>query len=266
MVISFIGCGNMGGALASAVCKSNTLKEVLLCDKNFESAKTLATKIGATAVETKQACEKADYLFLGVKPQFLQDLVSEIKGFFANSEKKPIIISMLAGGKIQKIKDLLGQDFKVIRIMPNTPVSVEQGMVLYTASSDLTDSEIATFKDFMQKTGKLDMLDESLIDSGCALSGCGPAFAYMFIEGLIEGGIKCGLSKEQATAYAEQTLLGASKLAIESKKEPIDLRIAVCSPNGSTIEGVKVLEDNNFREIIVKCVEASFKRTKELGK
>lgn len=266
MKIAFIGCGNMGGALATAVSKSQVAKQVLLCDKNVENAKKLATSLGAVYADSKTVCEQSDYLFLGVKPQFLASLIEEISPFIKKREQKPVIITMLAGVKIEKIKNYLGNDVKVIRIMPNTPVGVQEGMVLYTKSEDVTTDNLNDFLSFMQKAGKLDMLDEEFFDAGSALSGCGPAFVYLFIDALTEGGINCGLTKEQAQTYAKQTLLGASKLATVSSKTPNELKIDVCSPGGSTIEGVKILEDGAFKSAVVSAVKASFERTKELGK
>ena len=118
----------------------------------------------------------------------------------------------------------------------------------------------------LENSAELSKINEGLIDAGCAVSGCGPAFVYMFIDALIKGGQKCGLSYDDALLYATQTVIGASTLLKESKRTPNDLKNAVCSPNGSTIEGVKSLEENDFYNVVINAVEKSFERTKELGK
>jgi pyrroline-5-carboxylate reductase len=150
--------------------------------------------------------------------------------------------------------------------MPNTPVSVGEGTVLYTANSEVTDGEIADFKAAMKFAGVLDEIPEKLIDAASAVSGCGPAFVFMFIESLADGAVACGLPRDKALVYAEQTVLGAARLALESGKHPGELKDAVCSPGGSTIEGVRTLEEGAFRASAVDAVIAAYEKTKTLGK
>ncbi len=266
MKIGFIGCGNMGGALASAISTSKIQKELLLCDKNEELAINLANKLNAKSVDINEVLLNSDYIFMGIKPQLMETVFNSIYSVLNSRKNKPVIISMMAGVKIEKLSKNLPNNCPIIRIMPNTPVAVNSGMILYCHNELVDVAKESEFLKFMETTGEIDKLDESLIDAGCAVSGCGPAFVYMFIEALAKGGENCGLSRKQALTYARQTVLGASALAISSGKEPNDLKDAVCSPNGSTIEGVKNLELNDFENVVISAVNKSFERTKELGK
>jgi pyrroline-5-carboxylate reductase len=176
------------------------------------------------------------------------------------------LISMMAGVKTDKICACLGFDCAVIRIMPNTAVEVGEGMVLYTANESVSEQSEKAFLAFMAEAGELEKLPEHLIDAGTAVSGCGPAYVYMFIEALADGGVKCGLPRATALKLAEQTLLGAAKLAKETGRHPEELKDAVCSPAGSTIEGCFALEKGGFRASAVSAVSAAYERTCDLGK
>jgi pyrroline-5-carboxylate reductase len=184
-------------------------------------------------------------------------LKSRKKGF--------VVVSMLAGITTDRIKETLG-DYPIIRIMPNLPVSVGEGMILYTATSDVKKDELDGFLSLMKNAGTLMRLDERLIDAGTSVSGCGPAFVCQVIEALAQGGVKCGLSYEDALVLAEQTLLGTAKLLLETGTQPGGLKDAVCSPGGSTIVGVHALEEGAFRGVTSDAVLAAYERTVELGK
>ncbi len=259
--IGFIGCGNMGGTLALAASK--TKNEIYLSDLS-EKLPKFAEKIGGRVSDNKEIAKNCDMIFLGVKPQVLKSVIDTFKDELKEN-KTATLVSMAAGVSISKIKEMLGFDCPVIRIMPNTPAQVEEGMILYT-TENAEKEQIELFLECMKSAGKCDFIGESLIDGASALSGCGPAFVYMFIEALADGGVKCGLTREKALKYAAQTLLGASKMVLETGKHPGELKDNVCSPAGSTIEGVRSLENSAFRSACIEAVSASYKRTKELGK
>lgn len=265
MKIGFIGCGNMGGALAKAVAKTGNT-QIFLADAFLEKAKDLSAQIGGKATENSIIANECKYIFLGVKPQMMEELLKSIAPILKSRTDRFILVSMAAGLKISKFNDMLGGKFPIIRIMPNTPVSVEEGMILYSPCKAITDEELLEFNQILKFSGKLDRLEEELIDAGCAISGCGPAFVYMFAESVAKAGVDCGLESEKAIKYAAQTLLGAAKLMLNSNKSPQVLRQEVCSPKGSTIEGVISLQNSQFDKAINDAVKASFKRTKELGK
>lgn len=264
-VIGFIGCGNMGGAIAEAVAKSEIENDILLSDNFLQKAQELSEKIGAKVSDNGEIATTANVIFLGVKPQILESVINEIKDIISK-RTNVLIVSMAAGIEIQKIESFFNCKISLIRIMPNTPVSVGQGMVLYSPNQNVSDRQLQLFVDAMKFSGCLDKISENLIDSASALSGCGPAFVYMFIEALADGAVSCGLPREKAIAYATQTLLGSASLLQTSKKHPEELKDAVCSPGGSTIMGVKALENGGMRGTVMNAVTDAYKKTKELGK
>ena len=261
MKIGFIGCGNMGGALARAVSRVSYVK-VCLYDKDADRALTLAREIDGEAMELSEIA-KCDYIFLGVKPNIIASVAEELGGALA---PKTTLITMAAGVKIEKLTEAIGAAHPIIRIMPNTPVAYGEGMILYCASEEVSDVALDKFRDFMKYAGELDMIPERLIDAGSAVSGCGPAFVYMFIEALADGGVAAGLPREAAMKYAAETVKGAAVTVLESGKHPGALKDAVCSPGGSTIEGVLALESGGMRGIVSDAVIAAYEKTLKLGK
>lgn len=260
MKYGFIGCGNMGGALARAI--SCAEKSIMVSDFDARKAEQFAASLGVTAADNATVAKECDRIFLGVKPQMMQDMLSGIKNEL--QDKKPILISMAAGLKISQIQNFAGGDLPVIRIMPNTPVSVGKGVVLYCAEGVQKDV-LDDFALDMRYCGILDLIDESLIDAGCSVSGCGPAFMYMFANAVAKGGEQCGLSRGQAIKYAAATMSGAAEMLMTSEKTPEELTDAVCSKGGSTIEGVNVLKNSDFESVVSNCIKAAFKRNLELG-
>ena len=252
--IGFIGAGNMGGALAAAAVKGAVPENVFLSDKAAALAQKKAEALGCQVCDTNQVAMECGMIFLGVKPQVLPALMEEIGGILAARQDDFVLVSMAAGVAIENIRKMAGKDYPVIR------------MILYDATENVTDTMLQRFQDAMREAGRVDRLPEQLIDAGSALSGCGPAFACMFAEALADGAVACGLSRDKALVYGAQTLLGTAKLLLESGQHPGQLKDAVCSPGGSTIEGVRALEQNGFRGSVLEAVEAAFRRTKELGK
>ena len=266
MKIGFIGCGNMGGALARAVAKQagNTL---LLSDTAYEKAEALALEIGAVALDEDARCGvyECDVIFLGVKPGGASGALWDIRNN-RQTPTPPIIVSMAAGVVIGDIEKAGPKGAEVIRIMPNTPVSVGEGMVLYALGSKVKEGTEALFLSLMSNAGKLIRLEENQIDKATAISGCGPAYAFMFLEAMIDGGLAIGLPYELSKTLAAQTLLGSAKTAMATELHPAALRSAVCSPGGSTIEGVMKLEEGGLRSSVEDAIRAAYDKTTKLGK
>lgn len=261
MKYGFIGCGNMGGALAKALSK--TTKDIMVSDFDGSRANALASELGITAAESNaKVALECERIFLGVKPQMMEEMLSGIKSQL--EAKKPLLISMAAGLSVSKINKFV-PDLPVIRIMPNTPVTVGQGVILYCFSGVGQDT-VSDFVGDMRHGGNLYSVPENLIDAGCSVSGCGPAFMYMFASAVAKGGVACGLSENQAIEYAAATMAGAAQMLLKSGKTPAQLTEAVCSKGGSTIEGVNVLKNSDFEKIVTDCVKAAYKRNLELGK
>jgi len=261
----FIGTGNMGGALARAAAKGMAEENVFLSDGNAAKAQALAQELGCAAVEVAEAA-KCGYIFLGVKPQNIAQLLEQIKPVLEARTEEFVLVSMVAGVCISDIQKMAGHAYPVIRIMPNTPVAVGSGVILYDVSANVSEAAIRQFCENMRFGGLVDHLPEKLIDAGCAVTGCGPAFACLFVEALADGGVLCGLPRDKATEYAARMLMGTAQLLLETGKHPGQLKDAVCSPGGSTIAGVQALEKNGLRAAAIEAVEASYVRTQMLGK
>ncbi len=259
----FIGTGNMGGALAKAAAKST--KNILLADHFAEKAEALASQLGCDSADNIAVIKSCRYVFLGVKPQMMADMLYGIRDALCCRDDI-VLVTMAAGLSIDTIRTLAGGDYKVIRIMPNTPVEVGEGEILYTAAENVTEEELSEFLHTMRYAGQLTAIPESLMDAGCSLSGCGPAFVFKFIRALAQGGMNAGIDEDTAIALAAQTVIGAAKLLTASPLDPETLIKNVCSPGGSTIEGVKSLDAADFERIVANAVAASYKRNLELGK
>lgn len=261
--IGFLGCGNMGGALAGACAKRT--KHILLANRTPAKAEALAAELNCQAADNRDVAERCDLIFLGVKPQMMGALLAELAPVLSARQDRFVLVSMAAGLTIGTIRAMAGGNYPVIRIMPNTPAAIGEGMILYCAEGVETEEKTA-FVDVMQAAGSFDELSESLIDAGSAVSGCGPAFVYPFIEAMADGAVACGLPRAKAQHYAAQTLVGAAKLVLESGDHPGALKDAVCSPGGSTIQGVRALEQNGFRSAVMEAVIAAYEKTVALGK
>ena len=260
--IGFIGAGNMGSALAKAAVKSGA--EVYIYDKDTEKANAVAKELSVSYMGNLEIAERCDLIFLAVKPNIIPIAIAEIEAGL-NKNKGGALVSMAAGVAISRIEAAKG-DYPIIRIMPNTPASVGEGLILWCKNGLVTDGMLASFLEAMAPAGRLAEIDEAKIDAASAISGCGPAFAYMFIEALSDGGVECGLPRDLAQSLAAQTILGAAKLVLESGKHPGALKDAVCSPGGTTIAGVAALEKGAFRGTAASAVRASYEKTLKVGK
>ena len=262
----FIGCGNMGGALAAVAAKSIGGGRVLAADHHIEKLERLASSHGIVPSDTVHIARDARFVFLGVKPQVMEKAAAELRETLSARERGSfVVVTMAAGLTAGRISALL-DDAPVIRVMPNTPASVGEGVLLWCAGEGVAPEDEADFESLMAPAGMLMRMDEGKIDVGSAVSGCGPAFVYLFLEGLTDGGVRCGLPRDRARDLALQTALGAAKLALETGRDPVLLRGDVCSPAGSTIEGVAALEDRGVRAAAMEAVTAAYRRTLELGK
>ncbi len=261
MKYGFIGCGNMGGAIAKAL--SDRTRDILLADYDNGKAEALATALGC-AVGTNEDAAACERLYLAVKPQMMKEMLSGIAPIL--QAKKPLLITMAAGLTMAQIEAMAGGDLPIIRIMPNTPASIGKGMILYCCNDKVDAATAESFVSDLAAAGIIEALDEKLIDAGSAVSGCGPAFMYQFIEALADGGVACGLPRDKAVRLAAATMVGAGELVLQSGKHPAALKDAVCSPGGSTIMGVKALEEGGLRAAGINAVLSAFNKSKELGK
>ena len=262
--VGFIGTGNMGGALAKAVSRTGKA-QIFLYDKAESAANAIARETNGDVADMHGIARRCNYIFLGVKPNTIEQVINQIKGE-VSSRHDYTIVSMAAGVSIEKLEKAFGFKVPIIRIMPNTPVSCGEGMILWCSNDQVGAAAEDGFLDIMSMAGVTDRIEERLIDAASAISGCGPAFVYMFIEALSDAGVECGLPRDKALKYAEQTVLGAAKTALEYGQNPAALKDAVCSPGGTTIAGVHALENGAFRATVMNCVNAAYEKTLKIGK
>ena len=262
----FIGAGNMGGALARAAAKAMAPENITLADQMTEKAAALASQLGCKTATAEEVAGSCNFIFLGVKPQVMGIMLSQIAPALASRKDSFVLVSMAAGVAISEIRRMAGGDYPVIRIMPNIPASVGSGVILYDHTENVTEQAVDAFRNSMAHAGLVDHLPEKLIDAGSALSGCGPAFVSLFVEALADGAVACGLPRDKALAYAAQTVAGSAKMLLDSGMHPGQLKDAVCSPGGTTIMGVNALEQGGFRANAMDAVMAAYEKTLELGK
>ena len=256
MTVGFLGAGNMGSALARAAARGGRCR-VLVADKDQDKGQRVALDIGAEAADITDVAKEADIIFLGMKPAGIGAAIGEIRDAVRDMT---LIVSMAAAVDIRTVEEHFGRPIPVIRIMPNTPVTVGEGLVLFSPNAK-GEAYVEKFLEAMRCAGDFERIDEDLIDAAACISGCGPAFAYMFIDALAKGGESLGLTKEKALVYAEKMLKGSAAYALYSERTPEELKKNVCSPGGTTIEGVKVLEAKNFYEAVSGAVSAAYEKT-----
>ena len=237
--IGFLGCGNMGGAIARAVCKATEPENVFLANRTAAKAEALAAELGCQTATNAEVAGDCDLIFLAVKPQMMEAMLEPLRFILAERTKRFVLCTMAAGLPMARIQD---------------------------CSVNVTAEEEAAFCQLMAPAGRLDAVAEGMIDAASCVSGCGPAWVYQFIEALADGGVACGLPRAKAQEYAAQMVLGSAKLVLESGKHPGALKDAVCSPGGSTIQGVRVLEEHGLRGAVMDAVLAAYDKTKEMGK
>lgn len=261
--IGFIGMGNMGIAIMKGLLKSYAPEEIVFSSGHEDKMEKITKETGVPHVSNNVECAKqVKYLVLAVKPQVLPKVFAEIKDVVT---KEQVIISIAAGYTAADLAEGLGGNVRIVRSMPNTPAMVGEGMtgVCYE-ETEFTEEEKKTIEEFFTSFGKMERVDEKLMDVVGSASGCSPAYVYMFIEALADGCVKNGLPRQTAYRMAAQAVLGSAKMVLETGKHPGELKDMVCSPGGTTIEGVAALEEGGFRSAIIKACDANYQKNKKL--
>ena len=261
--IGFIGMGNMGTAILRGLLKTFAPEDILFSSGHEEKMERISAETGVPHAASNAECARqVKYLVLAVKPQMLPKVFAEIKDTVTREQ---VIISIAAGYTISDLTEGLGGNVRVIRTMPNTPAMVGEGMTSISYDDSLFDEEEKkTAEGFFTALGKLERIDEKLMDVAASASGCSPAYVYMFIEALADGCVKNGLPRQTAYRMAAQAVLGSAKMVLETGKHPGELKDMVCSPGGTTIEGVAALEEMGFRSAVIKACDANFQKNKML--
>lgn len=271
--IAFIGAGNMGGALVRGACKALDPQEVIIYEPNKKAAAALSAETGCqVAASGDQAVRSARYVMLCVKPQVLAPVVEGLLPALqagARAGEHRVVVSIAAGVQLKALDQMLAQgglELPVIRIMPNTPAAIGQGVLLIAPGPRVDDGDWAGLEQALACCGMLERVTEQQLDQGSAISGCGPAFVYLFIEALADGGVQIGLTRDKAQAWAAQMVAGAAGMVLQTGKHPGQLKDAVCSPGGTTIAGVARLEQGAFRSLAAQAVVAAYEKNSQIGK
>ena len=261
MKYGFIGCGNMGGAVARALSRST--KDIAVSDRSGK-ARELARELGIGYGTNAELAEQCDILFLCVKPHMMAGMLQPLQPILAR--RKPVLVTMAAALTLEKIEEMAGSQLPVIRIMPNTPTAVGCGVIPYCHNDLVARELLDVWLADMAPCGLLDPLEENLIDAASALSGSGPAYLYVMLEALADGAVACGIPRAKAMSYAAMTMAGAAQMYLQTGQHPGALKDAVCSPGGSTIVGLRALEQRAFRAAVSDCVIATYHKNKDMGK
>ncbi len=263
--IGFIGAGQMAKALAAGIVTGNHQATFLISDPSDEARNTFSLLVGAErvglATSNQEVFEQCQIVFLAVKPQYLDVALAALQ---INPKIRPLIVSVIAGVPIAKIVELTGID-RVIRVMPNTPCLVGQGVCGVAFPEGVGEQDIDQVRSFLDPMGLVMTVSEPLLDSVTGLSGSGPAFVFAFMESLIQGAVETGMSREIATELAIQTVLGAAALVKETGEPISTLRKRVTSPGGTTLAGLNALKQYDFHTAVVAAVKAATDRSRELG-
>lgn len=262
--VAFLGTGHMGGALVRAACRSIGPDQVVVANRTQSKAEQLAAETGCCVAESNcQAVRKAKYIFLGVKPHLVQNLLAEVGPELTQGQ---VLVSMAAGLTTDTLAHWAPEGFPILRLMPNTPCAIGKGMSALCAAPDVSEEHWTAVEAILEASGLVQRMDEGLMDAFSAVAGCGPAFIYLFLEAMADGGVLAGLPRQQAMTYAAQCMVGAASMMLESGEHPGVLKDAVCSPGGSTIEGVAALERHGFRAGVIDAVEMAWRKNQALGK
>jgi pyrroline-5-carboxylate reductase len=263
--VAFVGGGQMaealiGGLLSAKLCEA---EQIWATDPVVSRLDHLKKAFGIqVGVHNGKAVAWADVVVLAVKPQVLDAVLSEVRSELG----KALAVSLVAGVTIRRIADACAPNTRVIRTMPNTPAMVHEGMTAIAIGQGVTDEDIFCVRQMFESVGKVVHVDERLMDAVTGLSGSGPAYVFVAIEALTDGGVKMGLSRDTAALLAAQTVLGAARMVLETGQHPARLKDQVASPGGTTIAGLHQLEQGGLRATLIDAVEAATKRSQELGR
>ncbi len=263
--IGFIGMGNMASAILKGMMTVIPKEQIVFSRKNREKGIAFAKEQNIVFIESNQECAKqAKYLILAVKPQIFLDVLQEIKEVLT---KEHILISIAAGITTEDIKREIGQSYRIVRAMPNTPALLQEAMTGVCYQEELfTQEENENIHRIFESFGKMKIIKEELMNAVICASGSSPAYVYLFIEALADGVVKYGMPREMAYEMVAQTVLGAAKMVLETKEHPAVLKDKVCSPKGTTIAGVAALEEFGFRNAILKATEECYERAEQMNK
>jgi pyrroline-5-carboxylate reductase len=263
--IGFIGAGNMAAAIIGGIIKKEILspKSLIVYDIDQKRLDAMENELGVSKSSSlTDVASASDILLICVKPNVMFSVLQDIKDLILQKA----VVSIAAGWSAAMIKNIIGHEKKILRLMPNTPLLAGEGMTVFETPSNIDEDDYTLIKSIFGALGQTAEAPEKLMDAVTAISGSGPAYVYMFIDALADGGVLEGMPKELALKLAAQTVFGSAKMVMDTGTHPMVLKDAVCSPGGTTIEAVKVLEDNAFKSTLMQAVRSCSDKSKKLSK
>ena len=263
MKVGFIGAGNMGGAILKGALSSGFLKseDVLISDLNHQLLAAWSADYNISSVQSNtELVEACEWVILAVKPVFLKDVLQEIRPCL--KEKK--VISIAAGWSVEMLREACGDEVQLLRVMPNTPALVGTGFTALCEESTLDAQAMEWAKQLFETLGVVQLVPERLIDAVIAVSGSSPAYVFMFIDAMADAAVKLGMPRAMAVEAAAQAVMGSAKMVLETKLHPAVLKDQVCSPGGTTIEAVQVLEEKGMRAAVIGAMTACAEKNQQM--
>lgn len=262
MKLGFIGCGNMAGAIMGGIINHNVCKkeEIIGSDPLEAGRKRVQENHGIkVTADNKEVVKEADIVFLAVKPQYYESVLNEISSTVRGGQ---IFVSIAPGKTLAWIGEHLGKTVKLVRTMPNTPALVGEGMTAVCANAFVTEEEMEQVLHILSATGKVEVIPEHLMDVVVGVSGSSPAYVFMFIEAMADAAVAEGMPRAQAYKFAAQAVLGSAKMVLDTGKHPGELKDMVCSPAGTTIQAVRVLEEKGLRSAVFEATDTCIQKAK----
>ena len=264
MKLGFIGCGNMASAIINGIIANGLMKpeEVIGADIFAPSREKVKETLGIQIAENnKEVIRKADAFVLSIKPQFYEEVIHEIREEVSENQ---IIITLAPGKTVAWLQEQFAKPVKIVRTMPNTPAMVQEGMTAACPNANVTDEELEYVLQILRSFGEVEVVPERLIDAVVAVSGSSPAYVYMLIEAMADAAVAEGMPRKQAYTFAAKAVMGSAKMVLETGKHPGELKDMVCSPGGTTIEAVKVLEETGFRGSVMQAMEVCAEKSRNM--
>ncbi len=264
MKIGFIGCGNMGQAMVAGMLDSGKVKpeELIVSDKTLEARVNLNKRFGIYVAENNtEVAMISDVIFLAVKPQYYEEVIAEVRQSIWENK---IVVSIAPGKTLAWLEEKIGKPAKIIRTMPNTPALVKEGMMGICANDKVTEEELEMVSSLCSSFSKVEAVTEPLLDVVTAVSGSSPAYVFMFIEAMADAAVEGGMPRKQAYTFAAQAALGSAKMVLETGKHPGELKDMVCSPGGTTIQAVRVLEEQGMRAAVMDAMKACLDKSRNM--
>lgn len=256
MKLGFIGTGNMASAIMGGIIGKNIIpaEEIIGADLFAPGRERVKAQFGINVTDSnKEVVDNAEVIILSVKPQFYEDVINQIKG---DIKENQIVITIAPGKTLAWLAEKFGKDVKIVRTMPNTPAMVGEGMTAMCPNEHLTEEEVAYVKSLLESFSRVEIVAERLMDVVVSVSGSSPAYVFMFIEAMADAAVADGMPRAQAYQFAAQAVLGSAKMVLETGKHPGELKDMVCSPGGTTIEAVRVLEEKGLRSAVIEAMKA----------